>query len=212
MKGMKRRDFLRLSILFLASCAAPEEKPPGSTPSFAPATIYPGIATCHPVPLVVPTRPAEIPSLYEVDDVGLHVTARPVDLDPGSYRLQVSGLVEKPLSFSLDELRCLPKVTRKITLTCPGFFSDSATWSGTPLRPILEMAGVQKGARTFNLIGADGYQGYVTLENGMRAENFLAYQLENGPVPILHGFPVRAALPGQYGSYWTKWLVEIKVA
>jgi len=209
---MKRRDFLRLSLVFLAGCAAPRETPLGSTPSARPAAPSPEMAACHLEALVVPTRPAVIPDLYQVDDVGLHVTARPVDIDPTSYRLQVSGLVDQLLSFSLDELRCLPNVSMKTTLTCPGFFSDSATWSGTPLTPILEMAGVKKEARTLHLVGADGYQGYVTLENGMRAENFLAYQLENGPVPVLHGFPVRAAFPGLYGSSWAKWLVEINVA
>ena len=76
---------------------------------------------------------------------------------------------------------------------------------------ILDMAGVQKEARTLQLVGADGYQTYVSLVNGMREENFLAYQLATGPVPIQHGFPVRAAFPALYGSSWAKWLVEIKV-
>ncbi len=134
-----------------------------------------------------------------------------MDIDPTSYRLRVSGLVDHLLSLSLDQLRCLAKVTSKITLTCAGFFSDSATWAGAVLKPILEMAGVQKEARTLQLVGADGYQGYVSLENGLRDENFLAYQLETGPVPIQHGFPVRAAFPSLYGSVWVKWLVEIKL-
>src|SRR5512143_218942 len=123
--SMKRRDFLRLSLLVLAGCAAPGKPPLGYTPSARPAVPSPDLAACHLEPLVVPTRPAVIPDLYQVDDVGLHVTARPVDIDPTSYRLQVSGLVDHLLSFSLDELRCLPGVTSKTTLTCPGFFSDS---------------------------------------------------------------------------------------
>ncbi len=208
---MKRRDFLRLSLLVLAGCAAPGKPPLDQTPTATPAAPSPELAACHLEPMVVPTRPAVIPNVYPADDVGLHATGRPVDVDPTSYRLQVSGLVDHLLSLSLDELRCLPKVTSKITLTCVGFFSDSATWSGTPLRTILEMAGVQKEARTLELIGADGYKSYVSLENRVRDENFLAYQLETGPVPIQHGFPVRAAFPGLYGSTWTKWLVEIKV-
>ncbi len=209
---MKRRDFLKLSVVFLAGCAAPGKSLPGLTPSAAgPAEPLPEPTSCRLEPLAIPTRPSVIPNIYPADDVGLHVTGSPVDVDPTSYRLQVNGLVDHLLSFSLDELRCLSKVTREITLTCLGFFSDSATWSGTPLKPILEMAGVQKEARTLQLVGADGYQGYVTLENGMWHENFLAYQLENGPVPIQHGFPVRAAFPRLYGSPWVKWLVEIKV-
>ncbi len=208
---MKRRDFLRFSLFFLAGCAVPSETPPGTTPSATPPVSSPEMAGCQLEPLVVPTRPAAIPYIYPADDVGLHATGRPIDVDPLSYRLQVSGLVDRPLSFNLDQLRCLPKVTSELTLTCLGYFSDTATWSGTPLKPILEMAGLQKQARTLQLVGADGYQGYVTLENGMWDGNFLAYQLESGPVPIQHGFPVRAAFPRLYGSPWVKWLLEIKV-
>ncbi len=208
---MKRRDFLRLSLLALAGCAAPPELIPGSTSTASPIPTRTKLPECQPAPLVVPTRPAFPQDVYHVDDVGLHVTAEPVDIDPATYRLRVYGLVDHALFFSLDDLRCLPKVTTKLSLTCLGVFTDTATWAGTPLKPILEMVGIQKGASSVYLIGADGYQGTITLENAQKAENFRAYQLENGPGPILHGFPVRAALPGLYGFSWTKWLVEIKV-
>ena len=208
---MKRRDFLRLSLLALAGCAAPRELTPGTTSTARPAATQTELVECQLAPMVVPTRPAVIPDVYHVDDVGLHVTAQPVDVDPVSYRLKVSGLVDTPLSYSLDELRCLPKVTTTAKLTCLGVFTDTATWAGTPLRPILDMAGIQKEATSLYLLGADSYQGTLSMENALKPGNFLAYQLENGPVPIAHGFPVRAALPGLYGFSWTKWLVEIKV-
>src|SRR5512146_703843 len=146
MECMKRRDFLRLSVLLLASCAVPGESLPSAAPTVRTATPASGTAACRPEPMVVPTRPAKIPTVYELDDVGLHVTAQPVDIDPATYHLQVSGLVDRPLLLSLDELRCLPQTTMKTTLTCPGYFSDRSTWGGTPLKPILDSAGVQPAA------------------------------------------------------------------
>ncbi len=208
---MKRRDFLQLLLLFLSGCAIPGEQLQSLTSSTGPKATPPDLAACHPAPLVVPTRPAVIPDVYQVDDVGLHATGQPVEVDPISYRLRVTGLVDNPLSLSLDELRCLPFVSQKTKITCLGVFEDTSTWAGTPFKPILDWAGVQKGAWGLDLIGADGYVGNLNLIEAMRPDIFLAYQLENGPVPVLHGFPVRAALPGKLGSAWTKWLVEIKV-
>ena len=208
---MKRRDFLKLSLLALASCAAPPTLAPGPTSTPRPTPAQTEAVSCQLEPLVVPTRPAAVYNVYQLDDVGLHATAQPVDVDPVSYRLRVSWLVDNPLEFSLDELRCMPGVATRTSLTCLGVFTDTATWAGTPLKPILDMAGIQKSAVSVLLLGADGYQGTLSMENALKPGNFLAYQLENGPVPIAHGFPVRAALPGLYGFSWTKWLVEIKV-
>jgi DMSO/TMAO reductase YedYZ molybdopterin-dependent catalytic subunit len=49
------------------------------------------------------------------------------------------------------------------------------------------------------------------MEHAVSGTSFLAYELRGEPVPILHGFPVRAAFPGQPGFYWVKWLVKIEV-
>jgi DMSO/TMAO reductase YedYZ molybdopterin-dependent catalytic subunit len=58
---------------------------------------------------------------------------------------------------------------------------------------------------------ADGHYSYLPLDQALRPENFLAYELMGQPLPVLHGFPLRAVLPGQTGSLWVKWLLEIVV-
>jgi DMSO/TMAO reductase YedYZ molybdopterin-dependent catalytic subunit len=163
-------------------------------------------------PITVPTLPAEIPGYLEVDPAtGLHMTGTPTVVDFENYRLKVSGLVATELSLTYDDLRRLPKMTASPALECKGFFVDHATWSGASLATILEMAGLQPGAERIKMTSADGYSTALALETARAPENFLAHELMGRPLPVLHGFPVRAIFPGQNGNFWVKWLTEITV-
>ena len=221
-----------LFFLLLSACSvAPPTLPPASpTPTLAatvPAIPSPTTTpthqaaaqqstqvsqTCNLQPIVAPTQPAKIPRTNELDvTTGLHMTGAVQQLDLATYRLKLSGKVSHPLSLTLDELRCLPKVTASPELICGDLFTDSATWSGVPIKEILNLAGVQPGANTVVLAGADGYSTSISLEEALKPQNFLAYEWEGQPVPILHGFPLRAVFPDLGGSAWVKWLVEIVV-
>jgi DMSO/TMAO reductase YedYZ molybdopterin-dependent catalytic subunit len=165
-----------------------------------------------PSPVVVPTRPAETPGYTELDpSTGLHVTGTAPDIDLGTYRLVVTGTVDHPLSLTYDDLRCMPKIETQCTLICPGFFEDEATWAGASLAHVLDLAGVQAEATGIKLISADGYSTLVSMDSVRSYDNFLAYEWEGEPLPILHGFPVRAVFPALGGSNWAKWLIEIQV-
>jgi len=216
---MNRRVFLHLSLLALAGCAVPP------SPTAFPADALKAAPTrrptqaalppeaCHPAPLIAPTRAAPLTRLEQTDDVGLHVvnSALAVELDPLSFRLRVNGMVDHPLELTLDELRCMPKTTATVRLTCQGFFIDTATYSGVPLLHLLQLARFQDGAKGLRLNGAEGYSTFVTLREALQADNFLAYQWEEQPLPIYHGFPLRAVIPGMLGYAWAKYLVEIAV-
>lgn len=124
----------------------------------------------------------------------------------------MTGLVPHPLSLTYDELRCMPKREVRALLVCPGFFQDEATWAGVPLEYILDMAGVVPDATAILLRGADNYTARLELadlHDGNR--HILAYEWEGEPLPALHGFPLRGVFPGQQGSKWVKWLLEIEV-
>ena len=163
-------------------------------------------------PIVVPTLPAEIPAYGAVDPAtGLHVTGTPKVIDLTSYRLKVDGKVTRPLSLSYDDIRRLPKVTATPDLVCAGAFIDTTTWSGVPLKTILEMAGLQPDAKQIRMNAADDYSFVLSLSNALEPENFLAYEWNGQPLPVLHGFPLRAVIPGQNGDAWVKWLLEIVV-
>jgi DMSO/TMAO reductase YedYZ molybdopterin-dependent catalytic subunit len=206
-------------LLLLTACAsalpaggAPVLAAASPTPTTVAATPTPTTGPCQPEPVTAPTLPASIPGYTLLDETtGLHVTGQHVEVDLADYRLRVTGKVDHPLELTYDELRCMPKVTQKPVLICPGVFEDVATWSGVPLSYIFELAGVQEEAEAIQLVSADGYQAHVLMVEALYEDNFLAYEWEGQPLPILHGFPVRAVMPALMGSKWAKWLVEIQV-
>jgi len=210
---MKNTPIFILFVILLSSCVAntaPSAANAESQLETPLATIE--MTNCSPAPIEIPKLPAEIPGYAELDEAtGLHITGKAPDIDFSSYRLRITGLVNKPLSLTYDNLRCLPKVTATPLLVCPGFFEDLATWSGVPVYEVLKLAELQPNASKITLISADGYRATMDLEVVLEEENFLAYELEGQPLPILHGFPLRAIFPHITGGKWVKWLVEIIV-
>ncbi len=169
-------------------------------------------ASCALSPLAMPPIPAKIPGYTELDPTtGLHVTGTMQRIEITGYRLEVTGEVDNPLSLTYDELRCMPRTEARLKLVCPGFFEDTATWAGTPLRFLLGSAKVRPDARKVRLISADGYAVTVPLKEALSEGNFVAYEWEGKALPALHGFPLRAVFPGSEGSQWVKWLVKIEV-
>lgn len=184
-----------------------------TTPTSAPpATETTTLSPCALEPVVAPTPSAEKMAYSQLDpDTGLHYTGQAQHLDLASYRLEVSGKVDQPLSLTYDDLRCLTRVETRAVLECPGLFVDEATWAGAPIREVLALAGVQPGATKLRFISADGYANSVHINEELIENAFLAYEWEGEPLPILHGFPVRVVFPGVGGVSWVKWLVAIEV-
>jgi DMSO/TMAO reductase YedYZ molybdopterin-dependent catalytic subunit len=102
-------------------------------------------------------------------------------------------------------------MTARPNLTCQGVFEDVTSWSGVPIRHVLELAGVQTKAKAINMVGADQFQAYSSLNDALQMYNYLAYQWQDQPLPVLHGFPVRAVMATTFGYAWVKWLVQIQV-
>ena len=132
------------AVVLLASCApamvritaepVPQaragdgETPLPPTPTSPPAA-DPG-NPCNQPPIAVPT-PAPDPGYAQLDpSTGLHVTGKMQLIDLATYRLRVTGKVEKSIELSYDQIRCLPKVQASPILTCPGFFTDEDDLGG----------------------------------------------------------------------------------
>ena len=190
-------------VLALTSCIV--EK--GSNTPVVPGTVVPCI-----LPTVIAPTPASTPGNAELDpSTGLHFTGSLQIINLATYRLAVDGLVDQPLQLSYDDLRCMPKIEVQTTIVCKGNFEDTAVWAGASLKYVLELAGIQPQAENIRLVGADGYSASVTTEDAMSGKAFLAYEWKKQPVPIIHGFPIRAAFPGLLGANWVKWLLKIEV-
>ena len=204
----------------VAAVAQPSPPPGTDTPSPSPQAT-PAVlslrgalvgSACQLPTIVAPTAAPTPESLNEYDPTtGLHVTGSPQTIDLATYRLAVTGRVSHPLSLTYDELRCLPKVGVTCELVCPGVFVDNATWAGASLDSVLAEAGIEAGAQSLVLVGADGYSTLIDLTQARASHGFLAYELNGGVLPVLHGFPVRAVFPGVEGSDWAKWLIRIEV-
>jgi DMSO/TMAO reductase YedYZ molybdopterin-dependent catalytic subunit len=156
------------------------------------------------------------------------------EVDPATYQLKVSGLVDRPLALSLDELRRMPSTELIFGFECSGNrrplqgLSSNGRWTGVPLRTILERAGVQTEAREFVFFGIDRGEEEVEFrtqtykveqqfgrslsrEKAMSPEPLLAYAMNGEPLTRHQGFPVRLLVPGWYGVSNVKWLGEIYV-
>ena len=168
--------------------------------------------TCNLDPVVVPTMPSVIPPEFELDkSTNLHLTGDPQVIDVEQYRLAITGKVDEPLLLTYDDLRCMPKISTLATLNCPYTFIDTAEWSGVRLADLLKRAGLQDGAANIVLISADGWEAKIDVKDALLPENFLAYEWKGEPLPIMHGFPLRAVFPEMDGSRWVKWLVGVRV-
>ena len=147
--------------------------------------------------------------LTPIDKLG--ITGVPQDVDIAEYRLVVSGLVEKPLSLTYEEILAYSSITEIGVINCPGFFVDIAEWTGVPLATILEEAGIKAKAIQVIFIALDGYRQKLTLEHVDEFGIFLAYIVNGETLPREHGYPLRVVDKGSDGSAWVKWLAEIRV-
>jgi DMSO/TMAO reductase YedYZ molybdopterin-dependent catalytic subunit len=154
------------------------------------------------------------------------------ELNEADFGLEISGLVEQPITLTLDDLKARERQEVTFTIECSGntglpFFNGgigNATWAGTPLAALLDEAGVQEPGIEVVFWGADaGEQSWremtitehfarsMSLDDAMNANNLLAYEMNGEPLPPLHGFPLRLIAPGWYGIANVKWLTRIEV-
>src|ERR1044071_5828984 len=156
------------------------------------------------------------------------------DVDPATFKLKVSGLVERPVALSLDDLRKMRSNELIAGFECSGNrrplqgLSGNGRWTGVPLRAVLDQADVKPQAREFVFFGADHGEEEVEFrtnkykveqqfgrslsrEKAMSREPFLAYAMNGEPLTKHQGAPLRLLVPGWYGVANVKWLSQVHV-
>ncbi len=159
------------------------------------------------------------------------------EIDPDTYRLEITGLVKRPRAYTLGELKALPRREIDFTLECSGnrgfpwFLGGvyNARWTGTPLTAILEEAGVLDNGIEVVFFGSDegeeevkpflvepvamkqNFARSMSLEDAMNPNALLSYAVNGQPLPRPNGFPLRLIAPGWYGVANVKWLKRIEV-
>jgi sulfane dehydrogenase subunit SoxC len=153
------------------------------------------------------------------------------DIDPREHRFMIHGLVDRPLIFTLDDLKRLPSVSRVHFVECRANarptiqrkaptaspqvthgLSSCSVWTGVPLSLLLKSAGVKKGASWIIAEGLDGqmHTKSIPLEKAMD-DVLIAYGQNGEAVRPEQGYPLRLLAPGYQGINNVKWLRRIKV-
>jgi len=157
-------------------------------------------------------------------------------IEPGAWTLRIDGDVDHPIELTLGDIRRLPSTTRVVTLECAGngraLFDPpvagvqwergavgTAAWTGVRLADVLRRAGVRASARYLWLDGADRGMGRapdfvrsLPIDKAMQTDTVLAYEMNGEVLPMAHGFPLRAMVPGWEGAYSVKWLTHIQAS
>jgi sulfane dehydrogenase subunit SoxC len=148
------------------------------------------------------------------------------DIDPREHRLMIHGMVDRPLVFTMEELKRLPYVTRIHFIECLGNrarpthknvqethgLTSCAEWTGVPLSLLLQEAGVQSAASWIVAEGAEEVKGASSIPLAKAMDDCMVCYAQNGePIRPQQGFPLRLMVPGFEGIYQIKYLRRIKV-
>jgi DMSO/TMAO reductase YedYZ molybdopterin-dependent catalytic subunit len=167
-----------------------------------------------------------------------HLSALPTSIDERTYRLKVNGEVDHPLELSLDDVKKMPPVSIVAVNQCSGNSRSAssprvpgvqwsngamgnAKWTGVRLKDLLDKAGVKAGAVDVSFGGLDRppmptVADFVKSLDVARAADvttdvIIAWAMNDAPLPMLNGFPLRLIVPGFYSTYWVKALDAITV-
>lgn len=165
-----------------------------------------------------------------------HISQLPTNIDLATWRIKVSGNVEKELSLSMDDLKQFEKAGYTAVLQCSGngrSFADprvlggqwgngamaNVTWAGARLKDILNKAGIKAGSVDISFNGLDkpplptvpDFVKSLSVDKAIEDDIIVAYEMNGQELPMLNGFPARLVVPGWYGTYWVKCLSDITV-
>jgi DMSO/TMAO reductase YedYZ molybdopterin-dependent catalytic subunit len=139
-------------------------------------------------------------------------------VDPSAWRLRITGMVDRPVEITYDQLLRRPLEQHDMTLSCVsnpvgGPYVGNARWVGAQLAPLLREAGIHSGATQLLATSTDGMTVGTPLESVLDGRDaLLAVAMNGAPLPVQHGFPCRVLVPGFYGySSACKWVTELQV-
>ena len=137
-----------------------------------------------------------------------------------TWKLKVGGLVEHPAEWSLAELRAMPSRTQITRHDCVEGWSCIGKWKGVPLKVLLDKAGLKPEARYIvfycadtldeTLAGGAKYYESLGLPDATHAQTILAYEMNDQPLPIPHGAPLRLRVERQLGYKMAKYVMRIE--
>jgi DMSO/TMAO reductase YedYZ molybdopterin-dependent catalytic subunit len=128
------------------------------------------------------------------------------------WRLSVNGMVDRPASFSLAQLKSYPSRGQITQLACEEGWSYIAEWIGVPLSHVLEVVGIHPQARyvVYFSIDPDWWES-IDMADALHPQTFLAYGMNGDELPVGNGGPLRMRLPRQLGYKSVKYITNLTV-
>jgi DMSO/TMAO reductase YedYZ molybdopterin-dependent catalytic subunit len=167
---------------------------------------------------VVPA-PGTRPEYTPVEDhYKVSIQLDPPEIVQETWQLPVTGWVNKPLSFSLDDLRTnFTARSQYVTLACisggiPTSLIGTTLWEGVSIQEVLAATGLKPEAHFLKLTSADGFYETVSLDSILSDERIMfCYAWDGKPLPVEHGFPLRIWIPDRFGMKQPKWITSVEV-
>jgi len=150
--------------------------------------------------------------LGNLDDFRENSIKGPRSIDPLTYHLLVTGLIERPQNLTYNQiLTSFPSYRKVVTIHCVEGWDVTILWDGILVRDILNYAQLKSGANTVIFHADDGYSTSFPLSYLVDNQILMAYQMNNVTLPKERGFPFQLVAEDKWGYKWAKWITGIEV-
>ncbi|MFC2163355.1 molybdopterin-dependent oxidoreductase [Candidatus Altiarchaeota archaeon] len=149
--------------------------------------------------------------LSSVNDFRENSIRGPQYVEEEGYHLEISGLVDKPLSLTLEEVRQMPSRSKVVTLYCVEGWDATILWEGVRVMDLLDEAGLKTSGNTVIFHAYDGYTSSLSLEFIRDNNIIIAYNMNNVTLPQERGFPFQLVAQDKWGYKWVKWITKIEL-
>lgn len=149
------------------------------------------------------TRPFPFNAYYSIDEAP--------EVDPATYRLEVSGLVDNKKSWTLDELYALPQVSQITRHVCVEGWSAIGSWQGAQLSEFLKRIGADTRAKYVWFKCAEGYTNTIDMPTALHPQTQMTFKYANETLPRAYGFPMKIRMPTKLGFKQPKHVVAMEV-
>ncbi len=150
--------------------------------------------------------------LGSIEDFRENSIKGPQYVDISTYKLTVDGLVEKPDSYTYDEVLANPKYTKVVTLYCVEGWDVTILWEGVLLKELLDKSIVSGNANTVIFHSVDGYTTSLPLQTILDKNMILAYKMNDVVLPPERGYPFQLVAEDKLGYKWAKWIDRIELS
>jgi len=134
------------------------------------------------------------------------------EVDINTYRLEVSGLVESPKSYTYSEVLAHASIQKVVTLNCVEGWSATVLWTGVRVTDLLDETGPMPEANTVIFRAVDGYSTSLPLSYVRDKNIILASSINNATLTPAKGFPFQLVAEDKWGYKWIKWVKSIELS